>query len=104
MPLSKHAGMPTYDEEHRFRREWDRLSASQQAAFMVAVQKLVEDLRGNRFRKGLRVKPYRGQPGTWEQTWADDGRAPFRFGEPIRPGHAHIIWMRIGTHDIFDES
>ena len=35
-------------------------------------------------------------------TWAADGRATFRYGEPRRPGEPHVIWRRVGTHDIFD--
>jgi hypothetical protein len=34
-------------------------------------------------------------------TWAADGRATFEYGQEVRPGEAHIIWRRIGTHDIF---
>ena len=36
-------------------------------------------------------------------TWADDGRATFRYGDRIQPGETHIVRRRIGTHDIFDE-
>ena len=35
-------------------------------------------------------------------TWADDGRATFEYGEPVLPGHLHIIRRRIGGHDILD--
>ena len=35
-------------------------------------------------------------------TWADDGRATFEYGEEVRAGHPHIIWRRVGTHDILD--
>jgi hypothetical protein len=34
-------------------------------------------------------------------TWAPDGRATFSYGTPVKEGEAHIIWRRIGTHDIF---
>jgi hypothetical protein len=34
-------------------------------------------------------------------TWAADGRATFEYGQEIRPGEPHIIWRRIGTHDVF---
>lgn len=37
----------------------------------------------------------------WERSWAPDGRATFEYGKEIRPGEAHIIWRRIGTHAIF---
>ena len=35
-------------------------------------------------------------------TWAPDGRATFSYGETVRDGHVHIVWHRIGTHDILD--
>lgn len=73
----------------------------QQAQFLLAVQQFVADLRSGQFRKGLRVKGVRAAPGVFELTWADDGRATFTYGEPITEGEPHIIWRRIGTHDIF---
>ncbi len=39
--------------------------------------------------------------GIWSLTWADDGRATFSYGDEIVPGQRHIIWRRIGTHDIY---
>jgi hypothetical protein len=35
--------------------------------------------------------------------WAPDGRATFEYGEPIRPGERHVIWRRIGGHEILDD-
>lgn len=61
------------------------------------------DLQAGRLRQGLRVKRVRTHPGVWEMTWADDGRATFSYGEPIRPGEPHIVWRRVGTHAILDE-
>ena len=55
-------------------------------------------------RGGLRVKPWEGHPGHWEPTWEyHDGRALFRYGDEIagKPG-PHIIWERIGGHEILD--
>ncbi|MBA4179944.1 MAG: hypothetical protein C0506_05080 [Anaerolinea sp.] len=49
----------------------------------------------------LRVKRVQGHPGVWEMSWAADGRATFEYGEEVIPGQAHIIWRRIGSHDIF---
>jgi hypothetical protein len=95
--------MPTFDAEQRFWHEHERLTVAQQAAFKAGVAKLVADLRRGSFRKGLRVKRYRGLPDTWEMTWADDGRALFRYGPSIRPGEPHVIWLRIGGHEIFEE-
>jgi hypothetical protein len=42
-----------------------------------------------------------GADGIWELTWAPDGRATFEYGDPVKKGHPHIRWRRVGTHDIF---
>ena len=96
--------MPTHDETDRFWADWNRLTPDQKAAFNAAIRKFVQDLKTGRFRKGLRVKRLKRHPGIWALTWADDGRALFRFGESIRPGDPHVIWERIGSHDILDEA
>jgi hypothetical protein len=36
-------------------------------------------------------------------TWADDGRATFEYGLKVRIDEVHIVWRRIGSHDIFRE-
>jgi len=39
-------------------------------------------------------------------TWSfagPDGRATFEYGDSILPDEPHIIWRRVGTHDIFRE-
>lgn len=59
------------------------------------------DLRAGRFRRGLRVKAVQGAAGIFEMTWAPNGRATFQYGAQRRPGERHVIWRRIGTHDIF---
>jgi hypothetical protein len=61
----------------------------------------VADLRRGRFRAGLRVRGVEGAPGIFEMTWAPDGRATFEYGKEISPGEPHIIWRRVGGHDIF---
>ena len=58
-------------------------------------------MRAGRFRRGLRVKAVQGAPGVFEMSWAPDGRATYQHGDERRPGEPHIIWRRIGTHDIF---
>ena len=94
--------MPTYEATDRFRRQFAQLTPQEQETFLIAVRKFVHDLRVGRFRKGLRVKPLKRTPGEWAMTWADDGRAVFRFGPSKRPGDPHIVWERIGSHDILD--
>lgn len=93
--------MPTREVLAEFWRGWDRLSGEQQQAFLVAVEKFVEDLRGGQgIRTGLRVKGVQGARGIYELTWADDGRATFQFGRAVVDDEPHIIWRRIGGHDI----
>lgn len=36
-----------------------------------------------------------------EMTWAPDGRATWQYGDEVRPGVTHILWRRVGGHDIF---
>jgi hypothetical protein len=93
--------MPTFAQTDRFRRDFAALSPAQQAIFRAAVARFVSDLPSGRFRLGLRVKGVQGAPGVSEMTWADDGRATFEYGSAVRGGEIHIIWRRIGTHDIF---
>ena len=94
--------MPTYAWIVRFRADFERLTPTQQAAFLVAVQQFVDDLqRGRVFRKGLRVKGIQGASGVFEMTWAPDGRATFEYGDEVTAGEPHVVWRRVGTHTIF---
>ncbi len=95
--------MPTYAWLAQFRKDFERLTPPQQAAFLVAVQQFVDDLRrGGTFRKGLRVKGIQGATGIFEMTWAADGRATFEYGDEVTGGEPHVVWRRVGTHAIFD--
>lgn len=96
--------MPTHDEEPRFLQDYAKLSANDRLLFAVAYKKLVADLQAKRgFRKGLRIKVVQGHAGVYELTWSGDGRATFAYGSEVLPGEPHIIWRRIGTHDIFQD-
>ncbi len=93
--------MPTFDKLPEFLRDWATLSDTQKRQFMNAVAKMVADLkRGQGFRGGLRIKGVQGHVGVFEMTWADDGRATFSYGASPVPGEPHIIWRRVGSHDI----
>ena len=92
--------MPTFAQTDRFRRDFAKLTAAQKAAFRAAAAKFVVDLESGCFRPGLRVKGVQGAAGVFEMTWADDGRATFEYGSAVREGETHIVWRRIGTHDI----
>lgn len=97
--------MPTYLRLPSFDRDFDRLTNSQQAAFRVAVQKLIDDLRRGKIRTGLRVKRVQRREGVWELTWADDGRATFEYGAesgpatPTSSGAASAATTSSTTHD-----
>jgi hypothetical protein len=92
--------MPTRDVLASFWRDWNGLSSDQQEAFLAAVERFVADLKAGVLRSGLRVKGIRGAPGVFELTWAPDGRATFSYGEERRPGEPHIVWRRVGAHEI----
>jgi hypothetical protein len=93
--------MPTWDQLAAFRQDLKNLTPQQKAAFKKAVARFVADLRAGSFRKGLRVKKMAGGGDIWEMTWAPDGRATFHYGDEVQAGEHHVVWRRIGTHDIF---
>jgi len=93
--------VPTHEAPEAFLRQYRSLTPAQRKAFRAAVKRLVEDLKSGASRPGLRVKAVRGlPPGFFEMTWADDGRAIFRYGAELRPGEPHIVWYAVGTHAI----
>jgi len=93
--------MPTHEEWAQFLREFAGLTLQEQTRFLTAVRKMVTDLRtGKGFRSGLRVKRVQGHADVYEMTWAPDGRATFNYGADRRVGERHIVWRRIGGHDI----
>ena len=94
--------MPTYEGTERFKEQFSRLTPGQRTAFLATVETFVHDLRRGQFRKGLRVEKL-ARTGEWELTWAPDGRAVFEYGPSKRPDDFHIIWLRIGGHDILDQ-
>src|SRR5215211_4665668 len=75
--------MPTFDKSKPFESDYERPTPAERRAFKDAVAKFVVDLRRGSFRKGLRVKRYQREEGLWEMTWANDGRALFRYGPSI---------------------
>ena len=92
--------MPTHDETRRFWRDFAGLTPEQAKAFRRAVKRFVEDLPAGKFRKSLRVKGVEGTEGVFEMTWAADGRATFEYGPERIKGETHILWRRVGTHDV----
>jgi hypothetical protein len=94
--------VPTYDILGPCRQDWSNLNREQRRQFRRALAKFLQDLPTHHFRAGLRVRDVEGHPGVWEMTWAGEGRATFMYGTPVREGEIHIIWRRIGGHEIFD--
>lgn len=95
--------MPTFEKTVRFENDYRRLTPQQREHAHDAVRSFVADLsNGQRFRPNLRVKRVQGRNGVFEMTWeAADGRATFEYGESKADGEPHIVWRRIGTHDIY---
>ena len=91
--------MPTWERTGRFDRDWARLAADDRARFRSAVGHLIEDLGGGSFRTALRVKRVQGTDDVFEMNWSPDGRATFEYGTGSDDG-AHVIWRRIGRHDV----
>jgi len=92
--------MPTFERTPRFNKDWAALSRVERDRFSTAVREFVADLTTRRFHPGLRVKAVRAHPGVFEMTCAPDGRATWQYGDEATPGEPHVIWRRIGTHDI----
>jgi hypothetical protein len=95
--------LPTWEKTDQFKRDEQTLTPSEREKLKAAVAKFVDDLKGEgRFRSGLRVKPMKAAPGIFEMTWEiRNGRATLQFGPPLQEGEPHIIWRRVGGHEIF---
>ena len=97
--------MPTYERTTRFRRDLDNLAADVRGRFKACINDefIPAMRRGVPWPPGLRIKGVRGYRGVYEMTFAPDGRATFMFGEQIHPGELHIVWRRVGSHEIFSD-
>lgn len=96
--------MPTREIWARFWQDYDRLTLAQQQRFRRAAQRFAQDVDTGSIRASLRVKPLVNHRGIWELTWeGSDGRATFSYGPEQVPGKRHIVWRRIGGHEIFQE-
>ncbi len=97
--------MPTYERSLEFLNDLAQLTPEQRKQFETAVREFVEDLKAGRpFRPSLGVKRFQRRPGAYEMRWASDGRALLEFGTSPHQGDAHIIWLAVGTHDIYKKS
>ena len=95
--------MPTFETLPRFTADLQHLTPAQRQRFRrVVLDAFVPDLRtGCRFRPGLRIKGVRRAPGVFELTWDGNGRATWQYGPEIVHGERHIVWRRIGGHNVF---
>jgi hypothetical protein len=98
------AQMPTHDEFEQFLREYRALPKDKRDLFRQAVKAMNDDLKARRpFRKSLRIGVLGGHSNVYEMTWdMPNGRATFMFGSERIPGEQHIIWRRIGGHEIYN--
>ena len=96
--------MPTWESVPRFWRDYDKLTKDQKEVFQDAVRLFREGLAaGGQFHPSLRVHHVQGTKGIYSMTWDSDGdsRATFQYGQSIQEAEPHIIWRRVGTHDIY---
>ena len=96
--------MPTFQATPRFERDRKQLTPESRARFQpVITGQFVPDLARGVFRAGLKVTGVQAAPGVSEMTWAPDGRATYYYRPGQQAGEPHLIWRRLGTHDIFPE-
>jgi hypothetical protein len=94
--------VPTHEETERFTNEYKRLRADRQALFNRARRDWVAALKAHRPAPArLGIRRFLSIEGMYEFHFAPDGRALFRYGPERKPGEVHIIWERIGGHDIY---
>lgn len=82
-----------------------KLSRDQRQRFRAARLKLVTALRHHppEFPPELRIKRVQGVGDVWELTFSGDGRATFAYGPAELEGETHVVWRRIGTHDVLSD-
>jgi hypothetical protein len=95
--------VPTFDRLTLLKREYRKLPVEQRRRFRVAVMKLVAALKEEppRLPGEPLVKPLAGPGRVYELRFEGDGRATFTLVR--REGEPHVIWWRIGSHDILRE-
>jgi hypothetical protein len=97
--------LPTFERLARFDREFRRMPRELQRAFLAMLPLFIAALRNSppTFPPALRVKRVQGTDGVWEVTFAPDGRATFAYGSELRPGEPHVIWRRVGSHQVLTD-
>lgn len=94
--------MPRYSRTAQFAKDWAALDPVDRARFKVVVrERFLPDLEsGDGFRAGLRVKRVQSTGFVCEMTFAPDGRATWQYGGDSTADNPHVVWRRIGTHDV----
>jgi hypothetical protein len=104
--------VPTHDEEPRWWNDFHKLMPSQRALFKAAVREFIAVLEtweaaGRpgilQFPRHLGVKHMTNRPNVMEFAWDSDGRCTWHYGLPVEPDKVHVVWRRIGTHQIFND-
>ncbi|HEX4788622.1 MAG TPA: hypothetical protein VH372_09190 [Actinospica sp.] len=95
--------MPTYEALAAFQRQYGKLGPVQKAAFRRALAVFIANLRADgSFSPELRVHKLVNTE-IWSLTFAEDGRALFRYGNAVSDGEVHIVWEAIGSHaEVYD--
>lgn len=107
-------GMPTFGRRLRFENDYRRLRPAERLLFLATRDEFRDALlrweaQGCRPNvppcpDHLQVQDVKGHAGIWEITWEKhNGRATWEFGDQIFPGLVHIIWRRVGGHDIYND-
>ena len=92
--------MATFETLPNFTASWVKLTREQQAVFRAVVLEAFEpDLTApdRPFRRRLCVRSIAGNPGLFEMTWKQNGRATFSYGPEREPGQPHVVWQDIVT-------
>jgi len=97
--------MPTFERGPRLDREFRRLSPELQQAFVAALRLFIDALRfaTSDVPAATSGQARAGRDRRVEMTFAADGRATFEYGSERTPGDPHVIWRRIGGHEILRE-
>jgi hypothetical protein len=106
------SSLPTYQVRTRFWNDYHQLTAVERAQFLQARADFIAALDAweqagcpgvPRFPARLSVKAMQGQRNIKELAWAPDGRCTWEYGTPVVTGRAHVIWRRIGSHEIYSD-
>lgn len=98
--------MPTHEKLARFLRRFNRLPINVRLVFIAARSSSPRTLGDRGFdptsvRPSLRLHKLSGE-NVRSISFAGQYRSVFHLGEQQRPGHAHIVWEFIGTHDEYE--